>query len=416
MIPLRRPCGVWSRTPFCMVVFSTFSANTIYLYLFGPYIEQTLGKFYFAVFYIAGGVMAALAHHVFGGEAPVVGASGAIAALLAAFFCLRPWADVRNLFVYWFIIYIGSFRINIPAFIYFPIFFILNNVTGVALDDGSSSVAYWAHFGGFGFGYAAMFALYGFSGWKEAKEPQVWFKKQVKRRKMLKSSPADMEQLLSMDTRLAASNILHDVLEVGDAELVVAAYHKAMSKYPNLMLEPDMQERLAALMEKGGYPVDALHAYEKLIQNVPRSVEGHRSYLAAGTLCASIPDKYETGRHYVREFLDQFTTAELRIKAERVLASIEDAIRAQGLEPEPMAPIAPLPGSRPAIDQKNVPVEFRSPNYKPPDPPPPKEGPPREEPSSISLSISDPVDEAPTPPMRNHGRHGRMRYRRQSIR
>lgn len=341
--------------------------NSVFLYLFGPYMEQKLGRMWFVGFYVVGGAAAAVAHHLFvGGDGiPLVGASGAIAALLGGFFCLRPWSDVRNLFFYWFILLIGTYRVNIPALIYMPVFFLYDNFVG-ATGGADESVAYWAHLGGFFFGYFLLLGLYGFTGWKEESEPQLWMKKRAREQKLKQAAGGSVSaaEEIAMNTRLEAANILNEIVGIGDPNLIVKAYHRAMAKYPDLMLEPGVQERMAGAMERGGYGRDALHALEKLIQNVPRSNAGQRAHLAAGKICAGIPPFYEKGRLYLREYLDNFVSAEKRLEAEALLLAIEESMRAQGQEPTPMRPVSPVPGFKPAVDSASLPPSLRPPNWE----------------------------------------------------
>ncbi|GAB4313197.1 MAG: hypothetical protein Kow0059_04270 [Candidatus Sumerlaeia bacterium] len=339
--------------------------NTVYLFLFGPYLEQKLGRLSYIGFYLAGAAASSLTHHVFTSapSIPLVGASGAISALLGAFFCLRPWSDVRNFFIYWIFLYVGSYRVNIPALLYFPVFFLFQNFVGASVEDVSQGVAYWAHLGGFFFGFGLMLGLYGFTGWNEEREPELWLRKRAREKRLKTATKETFDAQIKMTSRMDAADILQEVVRIADPGLMVTAYHRAMARYPDLMLAPGIQERMAALMESGGYLRDALHAYEKLIVNVPRSAAGQRAFFASGKICARLPEFHERGRRYLREFLDNIVPAEQRLEAERLIKSIEEAIRARGGEPEPLRPLSPLPGTVPAIDPSRIPRSLRPPAW-----------------------------------------------------
>ena len=131
--------------------------NMLYLWIFGDNVEDRMGSFKYLVFYLAGGVVASLAH-IFtnpGSQIPTVGASGAIAAVLGAYLVLYPRSRVLTF------IPIGFFmRLTlVPASIVLGLWFILQLFSGVLSLGGPDvgGVAFWAHIGGFAFG--ALIAL-----------------------------------------------------------------------------------------------------------------------------------------------------------------------------------------------------------------------------------------------------------------
>ncbi|MEZ4812585.1 MAG: rhomboid family intramembrane serine protease [Caldisericia bacterium] len=124
--------------------------NMLYLWVFGDNIEDRFGHFGFLLFYIAGGIVANLIHILFslGVEAslvPVIGASGAIAAVMGAYLALYPTARIKTLVIMFFITFV-----SIPAYWYLLIWF---GMQFFGLFGGGSGVAWWAHIGGFLFGY-----------------------------------------------------------------------------------------------------------------------------------------------------------------------------------------------------------------------------------------------------------------------
>ena len=123
--------------------------NMLYLWIFGDNVEDSMGHGRFILFYLAGGLVASLAH-IFtnpGSQIPTVGASGAIAAVLGAYLVLYPNSRVLT------IIPLGFFlRITlIPAAIVLGLWFVLQLFSGVLSMGGPDvgGVAFWAHIGGF---------------------------------------------------------------------------------------------------------------------------------------------------------------------------------------------------------------------------------------------------------------------------
>jgi len=130
--------------------------NMWYLWIFGDNVEDRMGHARFLVFYLASGVVAALLHSAMipGSSIPTVGASGAIAGVLGAYAYAFPRARVLTLIPIIFFFQI----VSIPALVLLGIWFAFQFIAG-ALDLGRASgggVAWWAHIGGFVFGFVTM--------------------------------------------------------------------------------------------------------------------------------------------------------------------------------------------------------------------------------------------------------------------
>lgn len=122
--------------------------NMLYLWVFGDNIENNLGSFLFVIFYLLAGIIAGLIHALIYGSStiPTIGASGAIAGVLGAYFYLYPNAKVLAIvpIFYFFTI------IPVPAYIFLGLWFILQLIPGfVYFGKMGSGVAFWAHIGGF---------------------------------------------------------------------------------------------------------------------------------------------------------------------------------------------------------------------------------------------------------------------------
>lgn len=124
------------------------AGNMLYLWIFGNNIEDVLGKFRFLFFYLLCGVLAALAHLVLNpySDIPMIGASGAIAGVLGAYFVTFPGARVLVLvFVFFFITTMRISAFWVLAFWFLiQLFYAAGSVGGVG-----TNVAYIAHVGGF---------------------------------------------------------------------------------------------------------------------------------------------------------------------------------------------------------------------------------------------------------------------------
>jgi len=123
--------------------------NMLFLWIFGNNVEDVLGHFRFLIFYLLGGVLATLAHSATAPNSmlPLIGASGAISAVLGAYVLRFPTARIKTLIIL--IIFITT--IDIPAFFFIGFWFLMQFLYGTAsLGLGQTGgIAWFAHIGGF---------------------------------------------------------------------------------------------------------------------------------------------------------------------------------------------------------------------------------------------------------------------------
>ena len=129
-----------------------FVGNMLYLWIFGDNVEDRFGHVRFLIFYIACGAVAA-ATQVFVNPAstvPMIGASGAIAGVMGAYFVLFPQSRVLAAVFILFIIDV----IEIPAIFFLGVWFLMQLFSGVGslVETAEGGVAFFAHVGGFAAG------------------------------------------------------------------------------------------------------------------------------------------------------------------------------------------------------------------------------------------------------------------------
>lgn len=142
--------------------FLHIGSNMLYLWIFGDNVEDRMGHFRYAIFYLACGFLATLAHafSAAGSSIPTLGASGAIAGVLGAYLVLFPRVRVITF------IPLGYMMLmrELPALIVLGLWFVLQLFTGVAsigIEAGAEQggVAWFAHIGGFVAGMILVFLL-----------------------------------------------------------------------------------------------------------------------------------------------------------------------------------------------------------------------------------------------------------------
>ena len=135
--------------------FLHLAGNMLYLWVFGNNIEDRLGHLRFAYFYLICGALTGLVYSMIipNSEVPLIGASGAISAVLGAYFLLNPLTKVSVLlpiFIFWRIV-------KIPAFWFLLIWVLLQFFYGGLFESAADiadkgGVAWFAHILGFVFG------------------------------------------------------------------------------------------------------------------------------------------------------------------------------------------------------------------------------------------------------------------------
>ncbi|WP_419655862.1 peptidase S54, rhomboid [Desulfosarcina variabilis str. Montpellier] len=120
------------------------------LFIFGDNVEDRLGSPRYALFYLLCGMASGLVHFIFNAHSniPTIGASGAIAGVMGAYFILYPGSRILTLipiiFIPWFV--------EIPAFIFLGFWFLLQFLNAAGSGGQAGGIAWWAHIGGFIFG------------------------------------------------------------------------------------------------------------------------------------------------------------------------------------------------------------------------------------------------------------------------
>ena len=125
-------------------------SNMLFLHVFGDKIENRLGTLRYLLFYLLCGVASGLFHMMVNlySNTPIIGASGAIAGVMGAYFVLYPRSKILTLIP----IVIIPFFFEIPAFFFLALWLVLQFLNALGSQAGIGGVAWWAHIGGFIFG------------------------------------------------------------------------------------------------------------------------------------------------------------------------------------------------------------------------------------------------------------------------
>ncbi|MEW5908886.1 MAG: rhomboid family intramembrane serine protease, partial [Thermodesulfobacteriota bacterium] len=159
------------------------------LYIFGDNVEDRLGSLRYLLFYFLCGLASGLFHLFINLESniPTIGASGAIAGVMGAYFITFPGAKVLTLIPILFIPYF----VEIPAFIFLGIWFVFQFLSAAGSSGNMGGIAWWAHIGGFVVGMISLkfFGTVPSAGFTE-KIRRVTERKKTRRLQMIHPSAA----------------------------------------------------------------------------------------------------------------------------------------------------------------------------------------------------------------------------------
>ncbi len=287
--------------------------NMIFLFIFGNGVEDRLGKVGYLFFYLAGAVLAGLGHIVTS-DAPVLGASGAVAAVTGAYLALFPLSNVT--IVYWFF-FIGAFEVSSMLLILFRV---AQDAVFQMLDIGN--VAYVAHLAGYGFGFAAgmllligrllprepydMLALIehrrrrgqfrkltgkgGFSPWVSGKASRH-------ARPAAEPEPVTPEQKALMERRgkISAAIAAHDL------PTAARRYVELIEDHPEQVMSQQAQLDLANQLMADGWYDKAAAAYELFLKTYPAYSQKQQVQLILGLIHARYLDQPDRAKALLTE-------------------------------------------------------------------------------------------------------------------
>jgi membrane associated rhomboid family serine protease len=162
-VPARFPLDQWHLLSAWLPVFTSMFlhgnllhiiSNMWILWIFGDNVEDAMGHGGYLVFYLMCGVASVFAQYWAAPDSPypMVGASGAIAGVLGAYFLTYPRARILTLVP----IFIIFYMVELPAYVFLGIWVLIQLVQGAAVlvsnDAHMGGIAWWAHIGGFGSG------------------------------------------------------------------------------------------------------------------------------------------------------------------------------------------------------------------------------------------------------------------------
>ncbi len=311
--------------------------NMLFLFVFGPPVEDRLSRIGFLAFYLVGGVAAGAIHMAFS-DSPVLGASGAISAVTGAFLVLFPLTHIRVL-LFFFIIGVYS----IPAW-WFIAFAIARDLffQGLGGGEGGGNVAYMAHIGGYIFGASIPITLL----WLHAipREPYDLFSigRQAKRRRDFKAlahktspwradlpsqsrvgnAPGKSKRPAPDEAITSARAEVSTLIATGEIARATDKYIALLDKDADATMNRDAQLVIANHLATESRHTEAVAAYDRFLARFPTDRETPRLKLMIALFSA----RYLNDPIRASKLLEELRTAHLDESAQSLADQLREEI------------------------------------------------------------------------------------------
>jgi membrane associated rhomboid family serine protease len=291
--------------------------NMFFLYLFGNNVNDRLGTAGYILFYLAGAVFSGIGHTLVSNN-PVLGASGAVAAVTGAYLVLFPQTIVTV--IYWFI-FIGTMDVPALYFIAFKLIFIDNVIARY-----TPNVAYDAHLAGYAAGIATMLALLA-SGLVRASGPDLWamIRQWDRRRRYRDAVSGGYDPFAGRRTGAAETPQDPGAGETGPAARLrqeiaariarknlpeaAQAYLRLMKLDPRQVLARQSLLDVANQLASESRNAEAAGAYEQFLAHYGDYVHAGQVELMLGILYARYLEKPESAARHLRAAMGKLTDA-----------------------------------------------------------------------------------------------------------
>ena len=329
--------------------------NMLFLWLFGPNVEDALGRLEYTIFYVGSGFAASLLHVVMvqsftpaAGDIPIVGASGAIAGILGIFAVrfyrtrIKMWYMV---FIF-FIIRWGKF--TIPAWIGLSIWFgqqLLGGIMGMIYPE-SGGVAYWSHIGGMVFGMILAYAMkmvkegkkeYLMADAKDSLEKGTTWNAAEHLRLFLGHDPENAEvhgelaktYALQQDSVRAMDHYQRSIdlhLRKGERDKAVSRFAELKHFYCDARLVLKSEYQLARYLLDGGFHAPALQLLQDIANSYPGTPEAEVALVKMGDLNLNALRDPRAAIRCFEWFLSDYPNSEYRPMVEKSLTEAKERL------------------------------------------------------------------------------------------
>jgi membrane associated rhomboid family serine protease len=318
--------------------------NMLFLYIFGNNINDRMGQFGYLMFYLAGGVFAGIGHVAFE-QTPVIGASGAVAAVAGAYLVLLPRSNIS--IFYFLIFFIGAVEI---ASIWFVLFTFAQDVVGQfwpQLMGGREAVAHVAHLSGAVFGLTICLLLLALgllprdqfdvlalaSRWNRRRQYRQMVSQGYNPFAYVPPQPVDVRPSEPDPRRMRMLELRAEISEaIAHHNLPHAAFlFQELKKLdPTQVLSRQAQLDVANQLASQQSYTQAAEVYEQFMTHYPNYEQIEQVELMLGMIYARYLNQYERARQLLLRALARLHTERQIQWARAELARIEPLIPSAG--------------------------------------------------------------------------------------
>ncbi|MDP6157620.1 MAG: rhomboid family intramembrane serine protease [Phycisphaerales bacterium] len=255
--------------------------NMMGLWVFGSAIESRMGRVGFAIFVLMGGIVAGLAH-IATSQNPVIGASGAVCALVGGFLILFPRCRIRVLVIFFLITFWMA-----PALLIISIWVALDLIGWVGLGD--SGTAYAAHIGGYLWGLGTALALLPTPVFKRDGTDAVALLKHRHRRQVLSQvtagpRPATAPREATVEPAAAFVSAVRGHIAQGNLDSATSLWCRLATEHEAAVLPEKDQLTLANHLQATGKRFESADAYRRYLERYSKSPSAGEVRLLLGLL------------------------------------------------------------------------------------------------------------------------------------
>ena len=279
--------------------------NMLFLLPFGKSVEDRIGHIGFLALYLASGAIGGWTYSIMS-EGTVVGASGSVCAITAAFVVLAPISKIKVLLIFFIIgIYEMPSMLFVMFFVLFDSFGILANFAGGA----SSNTAYLVHFAGYASGFLITTLLVAIGLIARTEYDLLFLLRQAKRRHSYRKIVSELPEhsVAKEEKSDPLSLLIASITQVSTNDPLSAAkqYLEALSHEPRLCLNPKTQLLIGSTLIKSGMIEDGARVYEiYLKKNSTADDIGDVALLLAAKYTRNLNNKTRA-----KQLLDDFSSS-----------------------------------------------------------------------------------------------------------
>ncbi len=282
--------------------------NMVFLLPFGKSVEDRMGHIGFAMFYLGCGAFGGGLHTLLS-SSPVVGASGSVCAVTAAFIVLAPKTNIKVLLIFFIIgIYQIPSMLLVLFFVLFDVFSLLASFAGA----NSQPTAWMVHLGGYASGFVVTIALLGFGIIASTEFDLTQVFKQAKRRREYKQVIAQSKpNRTKKETEVTPLDLirarLSDFVAHGNELSAADFYMHELKTHPKLKLNQQTHAAIAKALMLDGRIEEGVEVYEKYLVEHKNAKDRGEVALLLTAKYVRIIKNYKRAKELLKQFSSEFS-------------------------------------------------------------------------------------------------------------